>query len=166
MKPSMNVVIGGSDKGSVAVTGPANAKPLEQGKPVDLSDMTGTYKPGASGTSTLSPGTLTIDVNLGGQKIVIPCEVKERWTHPWSSTPRPSRAAPRVVAPTLPAARRPRAAARTPVAASPTPGPRATALRALGLVAGTAILLGGAVFTFTRGASCAVSRWATEPLSH
>ncbi len=29
------------------------------------------------------------------------------------------------------------------------------ALRALGLVAGTAILLGGAVFTFTRGGSCA-----------
>lgn len=54
LKPSMQIVIGGADKGSVAVTGPGNPDPLKTGKPVDLPDMTGTYKPGASGKSTLT----------------------------------------------------------------------------------------------------------------
>lgn len=48
LKPSMAVLLGGADKGTVPVTGPANKDPLEQGKPVDLPDMTGTYKPGAA----------------------------------------------------------------------------------------------------------------------
>ena len=147
LKPSMDVTIGGADKGSVKVTGPANAEPLEQGKPVDLADMTGTYKPGASGKSTLSPGTLTIDVTLGSSKINIPCKVKGS------------------VAPSLELD----TAAQPGGASGGTSGGGAAsaggtdsgggladtgaeddgALRALGLVAGTAILLGGAVFTFT-----------------
>ncbi|MFF3954467.1 hypothetical protein ACFYY1_14790 [Streptomyces sp. NPDC001890] len=147
LKPSMDVTLGGADKGSVKVTGPANAEPLEQGKPVDLADMTGTYKPGASGKSTLSPGTLTIDVTLGGQKISIPCKVK-------GSAP---------VSLELDTAAQEGGASgsATSGSAGSTAGGTASGglaatgaedngtLRALGLVAGTAILLGGAVFTFT-----------------
>ncbi|MFJ9681192.1 hypothetical protein ACIRP2_24530 [Streptomyces sp. NPDC101194] len=148
LKPSMDIVIGGADKGSVKVTGPANAAPLEQGKPVDLSDMTGTYKPGASGKSTLSPGTLTIDVTLGASKINIPCKVKGSVT---------------------PSLELDTTAQQGGASGSTTTGSTGSAaggtasggglaatgaedngtLRALGLVAGTAILLGGAVFTFT-----------------
>ncbi|MEV7958151.1 hypothetical protein ACFVZR_13690 [Streptomyces sp. NPDC058316] len=148
LKPSMDIVIGGADKGSVKVTGPANAAPLEQGKPVDLSDMTGTYKPGGSGKSTLSPGTLTIDVTLGASKINIPCKVKGSVT---------------------PSLELDTTAQQGGASGSTTTGSTGSAaggtasggglaatgaedngtLRALGLVAGTAILLGGAVFTFT-----------------
>ncbi|WP_405721529.1 hypothetical protein [Streptomyces sp. NBC_00046] len=149
LKPSMDVTLGGADKGSVKVTGPANAEPLKLGKPVDLADMTGTYKPGASGKSTLSPGTLTIDVTLGGQKLSIPCKVK-------------GSAAPSLE---LDTAAQEGGASGSSGATGSTSGSTAggTAsgglaatgaedngtLRALGLVAGTAILLGGAVFTFT-----------------
>ncbi|MFF2406443.1 hypothetical protein [Streptomyces sp. NPDC058092] len=151
LKPSMDIVIKGADKGSVKVTGPANAEPLEQGKPVDLSDMTGTYKPGASGKSTLSPGTLTIDVTLGASKINIPCKVKGSVT-------------PSLELDTT--AQQGGASGSTTSGSTGTTGSSAGGtdsggglaatgaggtgtLRALGLVAGTAILLGGAVFTFT-----------------
>ncbi|WP_406386558.1 hypothetical protein [Streptomyces sp. NBC_01618] len=147
LKPSMDVVISGADRGSVKVTGPANAEPLELGKPVDLSDMTGTYKPGASGKSTLSPGTLTIDVTLGASKINIPCKVKGSVT-------------PSLELDTT--AQQGGASGSTTSGSTGTAGGTASGgglaatgaegtgtLRALGLVAGTAILLGGAVFTFT-----------------
>ncbi|MFB7215454.1 hypothetical protein [Streptomyces sp. NPDC056255] len=147
LKPSMDVALGGADKGSVKVTGPANAEPLKLGKPVDLADMTGTYKPGASGKSTLSPGTLTIDVTLGGQKLSIPCKVKGS----------------AAVSLELDTAAQEGGASgsATSGSAGSTAGGTASGglaatgaedngtLRALGLVAGTAILLGGAVFTFT-----------------
>ncbi|MEU9608516.1 hypothetical protein [Streptomyces sp. NPDC048057] len=76
MKGSMSIALGGADKGAVTVVGQPNKDPIEAGKPVGIGELKGTYKPGATGKSTLSPGKLTIDVNLGGQKIVIPCEVK------------------------------------------------------------------------------------------
>ncbi|WNI26997.1 hypothetical protein RLT58_22050 [Streptomyces sp. ITFR-16] len=151
LKPSMQIVIGGADKGSVTVRGPGNPEPLETGKPVDLPDMTGTYKPGASGTSTLTPGTLTIDVTLGGSKINIPCTVK--------GTPKASLA--------LDTTAQEGGASGGDTGGSGGSGGAAAggtasggglaatgaddhgALRALGLIAGTAILLGGAVFTFT-----------------
>ncbi|MFJ6436604.1 hypothetical protein [Streptomyces sp. NPDC091416] len=152
LKPSMNIVIGGADKGSVTVTGPGNPKALEKDKPVSLTDMTGTYKPGASGKSTLTPGALTIDVMLGGSKITIPCTVK--------GTPQASLE--------LDTTAQEGGASGGDTAGSGGAGGAAAgggtasggglaatgaeddgALRALGLVAGTAILLGGAVFTFT-----------------
>lgn len=162
LKPSMAVTLGGADKGSVAVRGPANKDPLEAGKPVDLSDMTGTYKPGAEGKSTLAPGTLTIDVTLGGQKITIPCTVKGAVQASLE----------------LDTAAQPGGASGGSGAAGGTAsggsdggtasggtasgggdasggGLAATgagdngSLRALGLVAGTVMLLGGAVFAFT-----------------
>ncbi|MFF1924151.1 hypothetical protein ACFVW8_26710 [Streptomyces sp. NPDC058221] len=150
LKPSMQIVVGGADKGSVAVSGPGNPDPLKTGKPVDLPDMTGTYKPGASGKSTLTPGTLTIDVTLGGSKINIPCTVKgaTKASLELDTTAQEGGASGGDTAGSGGAA----AAAGGTASGG---GLAATgaedngALRALGLVAGTAILLGGAVFTFT-----------------
>ncbi|WP_434590509.1 hypothetical protein [Streptomyces sp. A5-4] len=157
LKPSMAITVGGADKGSVSVTGPGNPEPLEQGKPVDLPDMTGTYKPGANGKSTLSPGTLTIDVTLGGQKISIPCTVKGEAN----------------VSLELDTSAQPGGASGGTASGGDTAGAGGAGgtasgggtdsgggladtgasdnggLRALGLIAGTVILLGGAVFTFT-----------------
>ncbi|MFD8691130.1 hypothetical protein [Streptomyces sp. NPDC059651] len=150
LKPSMKIVIGGADKGSVNVTGPGNPEALETGKPVNLPDMTGTYKPGASGKSTLTPGALTIDVMLGGQKINIPCAVKGT---PQASLELDTTAQEGGASGGDGAGSGGAAAAGGGTASGG--GLAATgaedngALRALGLVAGTAILLGGAVFTFT-----------------
>ncbi|EGX54796.1 hypothetical protein SZN_36142, partial [Streptomyces zinciresistens K42] len=60
VKPSMEVVLGGADKGTVSVAGPANAEPVKAGEPIEVPDLKGTYRPGASGRSTLSPGVLTV----------------------------------------------------------------------------------------------------------
>jgi hypothetical protein len=150
LKPSMQVAVGGADKGAVAVTGPANPDPIKAGAPVSLTDMTGAYKPGASGKSTLSPGDLSIDVTLGGAPIHIPCKVS-------GSAP---------VSLELDTSAQPGGAAGgsgsagtagsvTSAGTSSSGGLAQTgasdngALRALGLVAGTVILLGGAIFTFT-----------------
>ncbi|WP_344518190.1 hypothetical protein, partial [Streptomyces rectiviolaceus] len=60
VKPSMAVKLGGADKGTVAVEGPTNKEPIKSGDPMTIPDLTGTYKPGADGKSTLSPGVLTV----------------------------------------------------------------------------------------------------------
>ncbi|MER6605157.1 hypothetical protein ABT282_04350 [Streptomyces sp. NPDC000927] len=154
LKPSMDVVVAGADKGSVKVTGPANAEPLEQGKPVDLPNMTGTYKPGATGKSTLGPGTLTIDVTLGASKISIPCKVKGTAT-PSLELDTTAQEGGVSGSTTSGSSGSGSSAGTTSGAAGSGGGLAATGaedqgtLRALGLVAGTAILLGGAVFTFT-----------------
>lgn len=151
LKPSMDVVIGGADKGSVKVTGPANAAPLEQGKPVDLSDMTGTYKPGASGKSTLSPGTLTIDVTLGASKINIPCKVKGSVTPSLEldTTAQQGGASGSTTTGSTGSTGSAAGGTASGGGLAATGAEDNGTLRALGLVAGTAILLGGAVFTFT-----------------
>ncbi|MEU2669847.1 hypothetical protein ABZ622_13425 [Streptomyces sp. NPDC007164] len=150
LKPSMDVTIGGADKGSVKVTGPANAEPLEQGKPVDLADMTGTYKPGASGKSTLSPGTLTIDVTLGASKINIPCKVKGSVTPSLELDTTAQQGGASGSATSGSTGTGGSAAGGTASGGLAATGAEDNGtLRALGLVAGTAILLGGAVFTFT-----------------
>ncbi|MEU9101433.1 hypothetical protein [Streptomyces sp. NPDC048361] len=150
LKPSMQVTVGGADKGSVAVTGPANPDPIKSGAPVSLTDMTGTYKPGASGTSTLSPGDLSIDVTLGGSPIHIPCKVSG--TAPVSleldTAAQPGGAAGGSGSATT--AGSGGAASTSGSGGLAQTGASGTgALRALGLVAGTVILLGGAIFTFT-----------------
>ncbi|MFF9650345.1 hypothetical protein [Streptomyces sp. NPDC014622] len=154
LKPSMDIVVAGADKGSVKVTGPANAEPLEQGKPVDLPNMTGTYKPGATGKATLAPGTLTIDVTLGASKISIPCKVKGTAT-PSLELDTTAQEGGVSGSATSGSSGSGSSAGTTSGAAGSGGGLAATGaedqgtLRALGLVAGTAILLGGAVFTFT-----------------
>ncbi|MDN3057794.1 hypothetical protein PH213_25185 [Streptomyces sp. SRF1] len=60
VKPSMAVKVGGADKGTVAVAGPTNKGPIKSGEPIEIPDLTGTYTPGATGTSTLTPGVLTV----------------------------------------------------------------------------------------------------------
>ncbi|MGW7088824.1 hypothetical protein ACWGH2_35705 [Streptomyces sp. NPDC054871] len=148
VKPSMEVKLGGADKGTVHVEGPTNKEPIKSGDPMTIPDLTGTYKPGADGKSTLSPGVLTVKA-LGT-----------------TTTCTPSKAE---VSLEIDTAAQPGGAAGGSGSAggSDTGGGAATgagsasggglaetgaesdgALRALGLVAGTVILLGGAVFTF------------------
>ncbi|MEK2477631.1 hypothetical protein [Streptomyces noursei] len=61
VKPSMDVKVGGADKGSVKVEGPTNAGPIKAGQPIEIPDLKGTYKPGATGRATLTPGVLTVN---------------------------------------------------------------------------------------------------------
>ncbi|MFE2095418.1 MULTISPECIES: hypothetical protein [unclassified Streptomyces] len=144
VKPSMEVALGGADKGTVHVEGPTNAQPIKSGDPIEIPDLTGTYKPGASGTSTLAPGVLTIKA-LGT-----------------TTTCTPDKS---LVSLTLDTAQQPGGASggtSTSGGSSSAGGTSGSgagglaetgsgdhgALKALGLVAGTAILLGAAVFTF------------------
>ncbi|MBT2438574.1 hypothetical protein J7E93_00210 [Streptomyces sp. ISL-36] len=147
LKPSMAVKIGGADSGTVTVTGPPNPAPLEAGKPVDLTDMTGTYKPGASGKATLSPGKLTINVSLGGSPIVIPCEVKGsvQASLELDTTKQAGGASGGGGT----ASGSGSGSGGSGGGLAETGAEDEGALRALALVAGTVILLGGAVFTFT-----------------
>lgn len=146
LKPSMDVKLGGADSGKVKVTGPANAEPIPDKAPVSLSDMTGTYKPGKSGKVTLSPDQLTIDVTMapGATPINVPCK-----------------AASSGVSLELDTTAQPGGATGSTTGGSTTGGGAASGglaetgaedaggIKALALVAGTVILLGAAVFTFT-----------------
>ncbi|MFF3319145.1 hypothetical protein ACFYV5_27075 [Streptomyces sp. NPDC003035] len=150
LKPSMAVKLGGADSGTVKVDGPANAAPLEQGKPVDLPDMKGTYKPGASGKATLSPGTLTINVSLGGSPIVIPCQVKGTVQASLElDTTKQEGGASGGGSTSGGGSGGSGGSAGSGGGLAETGAEDDGALRALALVAGTVILLGGAVFTFT-----------------
>lgn len=145
VKPSMEVVLGGADKGTVHVEGPANSQPIKSGDPIEIPDLTGAYKPGASGSSTLSPGVLTINA-LGT-----------------TTTCKPDRTA---VSLTLDTTQQASGAAGGTSTSGGTSSSSSSAsggglaetgasdhgaLKALGLVAGTAVLLGAAVFTFMPG---------------
>lgn len=147
LKPSMDVKLGGADSGTVKVTGPANAEPIPDKAPVSLSDMTGTYKPGKTGKTTLSPDLLTIDVTMapGATPINVPCK-----------------AASSGVSLELDTTAQPGGATGSTTGGSTTTGGSAASgglaetgaedaggVKALALVAGTVILLGAAVFTFT-----------------
>ncbi|WP_307628656.1 hypothetical protein [Streptomyces turgidiscabies] len=142
VKPSMEVVVGGSDKGTVHVEGPPNAAPIKTGDAMTISDMKGTYKPGATGESTLSPGVLTVSA-LGTTTTCTP--------------------SPTAVSLTLNTEEQASGASgggssTTTSGGTSTSGGLANtgaendgALKALGLVAGTVILSGVAVFTFMPG---------------
>ncbi|WP_367322650.1 hypothetical protein [Streptomyces sp. HUAS ZL42] len=140
VKPSMEVVLGGADEGTVHVEGPTNSEDIKTGDPIEIPDLTGTYKPGATGESTLSPGVLTIEA-LGTTTTCTPDRTE--------------------VSLTLDTAEQ---ASGASGGSSSTSGGTSTsgglaetgadndgALKALGLVAGTAVLLGAAVFTFLPG---------------
>lgn len=143
IKPSMEVVLGGADQGSVRVEGPTNAEDIKAGDPIEITDMTGTYKPGATGESTLSPGVLTIEA-LGTTTTCTPDRTQ--------------------VSLTLDTTEQEGGASGGSSTSGGTGGGTSTsgglaatgaedhdALKALGLVAGTAVLLGAAVFTFMPG---------------
>lgn len=142
LKPSMNVKLGGADSGTVKVSGPANADPIPDKAPVSLSDMTGTYKPGKTGKVTLSPDQLTIDVTMapGATPINVPCKAASSGVSLELDT----------------TAQAGGSGSSTSTTGSTTSGGLAETgaedeggIKALALVAGTVILLGGAVFTFT-----------------
>ncbi|MGY6020174.1 hypothetical protein [Streptomyces spinosirectus] len=144
VKPSMEVVLGGADKGTVHVEGPTNAKDIKSGDPIEIPDLTGTYKPGADGKSTLSPGVLTINA-LGT-----------------TTTCKPDRTAVSLTLDTSAQASGASGGSSSTsgggTSSSSSSGGLAQtgsddhgALKALGLVAGTAVLLGAAVFTFMPG---------------
>ncbi|MEU9087009.1 hypothetical protein [Streptomyces sp. NPDC048357] len=141
LKPSMDVKLGGADSGTVKVSGPANAEPIPDKAPVSLSDMTGTYKPGKSGKVTLSPDQLTIDVTMapGSTPINVPCKATSSG-----------------VSLELDTTAQPGGSGSSTSGSSTSGGGLAETgaedeggIKALALVAGTVILLGGAVFTFT-----------------
>ncbi|MFI5680945.1 hypothetical protein [Streptomyces cellulosae] len=150
VKPSMEVVLGGADKGTVHVEGPVNAGAIKSGDPMTIPDLTGTYKPGASGESTLSPGVLTIKA-LGTTTTCTPTKSEVSLTlnteeqaggasgggSAGSSGSGGSSGG---------------SSGTTPDGGLAETGAEGNgALKALGLVAGTAVLLGGAVFTFMPG---------------
>ncbi|MDN3023046.1 hypothetical protein [Streptomyces sp. S.PB5] len=141
IKPSMEVVLGGDDEGSVHVEGPTNAEDIKAGDPIEIPDMTGTYKPGATGESTLSPGVLTIEA-LGTTTTCTPDETSVSLT--LDTTEQEGGAS--------------GGSSTSGGGTSSSSGGLAEtgaedhgALKALGLVAGTAVLLGAAVFTFLPG---------------
>ncbi|MFI8235489.1 hypothetical protein ACIGDI_42580 [Streptomyces sp. NPDC085900] len=143
VKPSMEVVLGGADKGTVHVEGPTNSKAIKSGDPIEIPDLTGTYKPGASGSSTLSPGVLTINA-LGTTTTCKPDSTAVSLT--LDTTQQASGASGGTST-----------SGGTSSSSSSSGGLAETgssdhgALKALGLVAGTAVLLGAAVFTFMPG---------------
>ncbi|MEV6500200.1 hypothetical protein [Streptomyces prunicolor] len=142
VKPSMEVVLGGADSGTVHVEGPTDSAAIKSGDPIDIPDLTGTYKPGASGTSTLSPGVLTVNA-LGTTTTCTPTKSEVSLT--LDTTEQASGASGSTTT------------GGTSTSTSTSGGLAETGsdshggLKALGLVSGTAILLGVAVFTFLPG---------------
>ncbi|MEV6509384.1 hypothetical protein AB0M61_25090 [Streptomyces sp. NPDC051642] len=143
VKPSMEVVLGGADKGTVHVEGPTNSAAIKSGDPIEIPDLTGTYKPGASGSSTLSPGVLTVNA-LGTTTTCTPTKSEVSLT--LDTTEQASGASGGSST-----------SGGTSTSTSTSGGLAETGsdshggLKALGLVSGTAILLGVAVFTFMPG---------------
>ncbi|MFD5704225.1 hypothetical protein [Streptomyces lasiicapitis] len=152
--PSMQVALGGADKGTVAVEGPANKEPIKSGAPITVPDLKGTYKPGADGKSTLSPGVLTVKA-LGTTTTCTPAKTQVSLELDTSAQPggasggsSGSGGAGGSGTSGGSASGSAGSAATSGGGLADTGGEGNGALRALGLVAGTAILLGGAVFTF------------------
>lgn len=139
LKPSMQIKLGGADSGTVTVSGPANAEPIAQGAGVSLSDMTGTYKPGKTGKVTLSPSDMSIDVTMvaGSQPLTVPCKATTTGVSlELGTTAQPGGSGSSTTT-------------STSGGLAETGAEDEGGIKALALVAGTVILLGGAVFTFT-----------------
>ncbi|MEV8526819.1 peptidase [Streptomyces sp. NPDC052000] len=60
MNPSAVINLGGADKGTVSVTGPANSAEIPANTPIKISDLSGSYVPKANGKVTFIAGILTI----------------------------------------------------------------------------------------------------------
>ncbi|OKJ19012.1 hypothetical protein AMK21_17910 [Streptomyces sp. CB00316] len=152
VKPSMEVELGGADQGTVAVEGPLNKEVIKTGAPIEIPDLTGTYKPGASGRSTLSPGVLTVMAAGTTTTCTPPADVAvslelDTSAQPGGASGGTGSGGGGTAGSGGAAASGGGTDSGGGLAATGAEGDGA--LRALGLVAGTAILLGGAVFTFT-----------------
>ncbi|MFI5967682.1 hypothetical protein ACIA8J_36655 [Streptomyces asoensis] len=145
VKPTMQIVLGGADTGSVTVEGPLNAATIPQGTPIEIPDLKGVYKPGATGDSTLSPGVLTIEA-MGTKTVCTPDSTAVSLT--LNTAEQASGASGGSGSSSSSSSG---GAASTSGGLAETGSGDHGALKALGLVAGTAILLGGAVFTFMPG---------------
>ncbi|NGO83935.1 hypothetical protein [Streptomyces sp. 196(2019)] len=152
VKPSMAVRLGGADQGTVTVEGPLNKEVIKTGAPIEIPDLTGTYKPGASGKSTLSPGVLTVMAAGTTTTCTPPADVAVSLELDTSEQPGGASGG----SGSDGGAAASGGTGGTGSGGTDSGGGLAAtgaendgALRALGLVAGTAILLGGAVFTFT-----------------
>ncbi|MGW0738233.1 hypothetical protein [Streptomyces sp. NPDC002851] len=140
VKPSMEVVLGGADKGTVYVEGPTNKEEIKTGDPINIPDLKGTYKPGADGKATLSPGVLTVKA-LGTTTTCTPAKTEVSLELDTSAQPGGAAGGSGSGSGGADAAAAGGGLADTGASDN-------GALRALGLIAGTVILLGGAVFTF------------------
>ncbi|MDV9178252.1 hypothetical protein R6V09_50055 [Streptomyces sp. W16] len=141
VSPSMEVVLGGADSGTVHVEGPTNSAAIKSGDPIEIPDLTGTYKPGASGTSTLAPGVLTVKA-LGTTTTCTPTKSEVSLT--LDTTEQASGASGSTSSSGG-------TSTSTSGGLAETGSDSHGGLKALGLVSGTAILLGVAVFTFLPG---------------
>ncbi|MFH8567407.1 hypothetical protein [Streptomyces sp. NPDC017993] len=154
VKPSMEVTVGGADKGSVKVEGPTNAEPIKSGQPIEIPDLKGTYKPGAAGKSTLTPGVLTVNA-LGTTTTCTPEKdpgvslALDTTAQPGGTTGGSSGGAAASGGTAGPASASGGSGSAGSGGLAETGASDQGSLRALGLVAGTVMLLGGAVFTFT-----------------
>ncbi|UIX35590.1 hypothetical protein LUX31_28495 [Streptomyces sp. GQFP] len=146
VKPSMEVVLGGSDTGTVHVEGPANTEPIKTGDAMTISDMTGTYKPGATGESTLAPGVLTVNA-LGTTTTCTPTTTMVSLTLDTEEQASGASGGSSTSGGTTSGS----GGTSTSGGLANTGAENNGALKALGLVAGTAVLLGVAVFTFMPG---------------
>ncbi|MER6013404.1 hypothetical protein [Streptomyces bluensis] len=144
VKPWMEVVLGGSDQGTVRVEGPANSEAIKSGDPIEVPDLKGTYRPGATGESTLSPGVLTVEA-LGTTTTCTPSKSEVSLT--LDTTEQPGGASGGGSAGGT-AGGSSSGSGGTSGGLADTGAEGHGSLRALGLVAGTVTLLGGAVFTF------------------
>ncbi|MFD2691289.1 hypothetical protein ACFS5L_41600 [Streptomyces phyllanthi] len=145
VKPSMEVRLGGADTGTVQVEGPTNAEPIKAGDPMEIPDLTGTYKPGATGESTLSPGVLTVKA-LGTTTTCTPSKTEVSLT--LDTTEQPGGASGGDSTGGSAGGSSTSGGGTTGGGLAETGADDNGALKALGLVAGTVTLLGGAVFTF------------------
>ncbi|MGW7368419.1 hypothetical protein ACWGI8_34610 [Streptomyces sp. NPDC054841] len=147
VKPSMEVKLGGADKGFVHVEGPTNKEPIKAGDPIEIPDLTGTYKPGASGKSTLSPGVLTVKALGTTTTCTPPANVGVSLELDTSAQPGGASGGSGGSGGSASGSAGGGSASGGGLAE--TGAEDGGALHALALVAGTVILLGGAVFTFT-----------------
>ncbi|MEU8959799.1 hypothetical protein AB0C93_36555 [Streptomyces sp. NPDC048518] len=147
VKPSMEVALGGADKGTVHVEGPTNKDPIKSGDPMTIPDLTGTYKPGADGKSTLSPGVLTVKA-LGTTTTCTPTKSEVSLEIDTKAQPGGASGGTATGGSAAGGSAAGGGSASGGGGLAETGAEHDGALRALGLVAGTVILLGGAVFTF------------------
>ncbi|MFE3645058.1 hypothetical protein ACFXOM_29475 [Streptomyces sp. NPDC059169] len=147
--PSMEVELGGADKGAVHVEGPPNKDPIASGHPIVIPDLTGTYKPGASGRSTLSPGVLTVKALGTTTTCTPPADVGVSLELDTTAQPGGASGGSGSAGASGSASGSAGGGTGSGGGLADTGAEGTAALHALALVAGTVLLLGGAVFTFT-----------------
>jgi hypothetical protein len=152
VKPGMRVKVGGAETGEVGVEGPLNPGPIKAGDPIEIPDLKGLYKPGRTGKVTLTPGVLTVKA-LGTTTTCTPekdpgaslrLEVKGQSGGVAGGTSSGTSSGG-----TTSSGGVSTSGASTSGGLPNTGAGNIGSVRALGLMAGTLLLVGGAVFAFT-----------------